>query len=301
MPNLLTGDRLVVTKYPYGWSYVSPTIPNPAAILRNLVLRHGEPWTVTLPFMEGRLLGIVPERGDVVIVTPPGGNQDYIKRVIGLPGDTVEVRGGRLILTAGRSHHRSGRRSTSGRRQRACTINHSTTGWSTPSAASSAACPSSARRCPTGHTTRSTMSTAPTATATGRRRSAGARLPDGDTATTAPTAGSASRTGLGGPVPVENIGGRAEFITFSLDGTTMLTDPSTWFSAFREGRAGHLAHAEPGVGAADGRRSEPTARSNGPPLRHLRRHRRPRGAQGSGVIGMALLAAGLIVRPSRSC
>ncbi len=36
MPNLLTGDRLVVTKYPYGWSYVSPTIPNPVAIVRNL-------------------------------------------------------------------------------------------------------------------------------------------------------------------------------------------------------------------------------------------------------------------------
>jgi signal peptidase I len=39
-------------------------------------------------------------------------------------------------------------------------------------------------------------------------------------------------------MPWENIGGRAEFITFSLDGTTMLTSPSTWFSAFREGRAG---------------------------------------------------------------
>jgi signal peptidase I len=45
-------------------------------------------------------------------------------------------------------------------------------------------------------------------------------------------------SGLGGPVPWENIGGRAEFITFSLDGTTMLTDPSTWFTAFRDGRAG---------------------------------------------------------------
>ena len=41
MPNLLTGDRLVVTKYPYGWSYVSPTIPNPAAIFRNVAAAHG--------------------------------------------------------------------------------------------------------------------------------------------------------------------------------------------------------------------------------------------------------------------
>jgi signal peptidase I len=44
--------------------------------------------------------------------------------------------------------------------------------------------------------------------------------------------------GLGGPVPWENIGGRAEFITFSLDGTTQIASPSTWFAAFREGRAG---------------------------------------------------------------
>ena len=39
MPGLLTGDRLVVTKYPYGWSYVSPTIPNPLGIFRSVVLQ----------------------------------------------------------------------------------------------------------------------------------------------------------------------------------------------------------------------------------------------------------------------
>jgi signal peptidase I len=44
--------------------------------------------------------------------------------------------------------------------------------------------------------------------------------------------------GLGGPVPWENIGGRAEFITFSLDGTTRLSNPVSWFSALRSGRAG---------------------------------------------------------------
>ena len=49
---------------------------------------------------------------------------------------------------------------------------------------------------------------------------------------------SLAEQGLGGPVPIENIGGRAEFITFSLNGTTMLTNPATWLAGFREGRAG---------------------------------------------------------------
>ena len=44
--------------------------------------------------------------------------------------------------------------------------------------------------------------------------------------------------GLGGPVPWENIGGRAEFITFSLDGTTQIFNPLTWFGALRGDRAG---------------------------------------------------------------
>ena len=44
--------------------------------------------------------------------------------------------------------------------------------------------------------------------------------------------------GLGGPVPWENIGGRAEFITFSFDGSTQIFNPLTWFSSLRSGRAG---------------------------------------------------------------
>ena len=43
-------------------------------------------------------------------------------------------------------------------------------------------------------------------------------------------------SGLGGPVPLANVGGRAEFITFSLDGTTTL-NPLTWWSSLRGGRA----------------------------------------------------------------
>ncbi len=99
MPGMLVGDRLVVTKYAYGWSYVSPTIPNPAAIFRNVVLRTpGEAWGITLPFMKGRIWGKMPERGDIVIATPRHTNEDYIKRVIGLPGDLLEVRDGVVIL-----------------------------------------------------------------------------------------------------------------------------------------------------------------------------------------------------------
>src|SRR5690606_15480184 len=74
-------------------------IPNPAAIFRSVVLRGPpEAWGVTLPFMSGRVWGAMPERGDIVIVTPRHSNEDYIKRVIGLPGDLFEVRDGVVII-----------------------------------------------------------------------------------------------------------------------------------------------------------------------------------------------------------
>jgi signal peptidase I len=55
--------------------------------------------------------------------------------------------------------------------------------------------------------------------------------------------------GLGGPVPFENIGGRAEFITFSLDGTTSLFNPASWLRSFRSGRAGTSLRASPAAEA----------------------------------------------------
>ena len=240
MPNLLTGDRLVVTKYPYGWSYVSPTIPNPLAIVRNLVLGTGEPWSVTLPFSKGRVLGSMPERGDVVIVTPPGGNQDYIKRVVGLPGDTIEMREGRLILN--------------GKPVRAevrppvmipvdanspCGVNQF---WDRQVETEQGAfC-----RLPI---VRETLPNGVTYDTIDDGRSQGddfgpIRVPAdrlflmGDNRDhSADSRFSLEEQGLGGPVPIENIGGRAEFITFSLDGTTSL-NPASWLSSFRDGRSG---------------------------------------------------------------
>ena len=51
--------------------------------------------------------------------------------------------------------------------------------------------------------------------------------------------------GLGGPVPWENLGGRAEFVTFSMDGTAEWWNPVSWFTSMRSGRAFDGLHPEP--------------------------------------------------------
>jgi signal peptidase I len=79
LQNLLIGDYLFVSKYTYGYS------------------THSLPFGLNL--FSGRIFGSLPERGDVVVFKYPGDNKtDYIKRVIGLPGDTLQVRDGRLYL-----------------------------------------------------------------------------------------------------------------------------------------------------------------------------------------------------------
>jgi signal peptidase I len=79
LPRLMVGDYLFISKWPYGYSHYS----FPFGILN----------------FQGRILGGLPDRGDVVVFHFPGaGNQDYVKRVIGLPGDTVEVRQGAVVL-----------------------------------------------------------------------------------------------------------------------------------------------------------------------------------------------------------
>ena len=243
MPVLLKGDRLVVTKYPYGWSFVSPTIPNPAAIFRSVVLRTGEGWGVTLPFSKGRLLGKLPKRGDIVIVTPPGANEDYIKRVIGLPGDTIEVRGGRLIL--------NGKPVQAQRRPNALIpvdVNISCADKFGPEFETVG---SDGKQYCSLPIVRETLPGGPTYDTVDLGPSVGDDFPPtvvpadrvflmGDNRdSSADSRFPLEQQGLGGPVPWENIGGRAEFITFSLDGTTSLLNPASWFSSFRSGRAGN--------------------------------------------------------------
>lgn len=82
LPALFVGDYVLVAKWPYGYS------------------RFSFPWG--FPSFQGRILGNLPERGDVVVFRVPGTNEDYVKRVIGLPGDTVAVQEGMLILNGRR-------------------------------------------------------------------------------------------------------------------------------------------------------------------------------------------------------
>ena len=78
-PTLLIGDRLFVTKYSYGYS------------------KHSFPFSP--PVINGRLLSNVPKTGDVVVFKTPADNRtDYIKRLIGLPGDRIQFINGNLFL-----------------------------------------------------------------------------------------------------------------------------------------------------------------------------------------------------------
>ena len=70
-PSLLVGDRLFVTKYSYGYS------------------KHSFPFSP--PIFKGRIISNKPKRGDIVVFKTPADNRtDYIKRLIGLPGDRVQ-------------------------------------------------------------------------------------------------------------------------------------------------------------------------------------------------------------------
>jgi signal peptidase I len=226
MPGLLTGDRLVVTKYPYGWSWVSPSF-------------H------VIPPMSGRVLGRMPTRGDIVIVTPPGTRTDYIKRVIGLPGDTLRMVDGQLTIN-GKIVKRQMLspdmvpidvnspcgspgdpalydfriRAADGKMYCRVPVVRETLpegrSYETVELGRSSEDNFGPVTIPPGHVW---------LMGDNRDDSADSRVPEW-------------QGGLGGPVPWENIGGRAEFITFSLDGTSKWWNPISWIEALRSGRAG---------------------------------------------------------------
>jgi len=82
VPTLEVGDRLIATKFDYGYGpYSAPLLSLPA-----------------FPSKDGRLFGSLPARGDIALFRHPLTGETLIKRVIGLPGDRIEIAQGRLII-----------------------------------------------------------------------------------------------------------------------------------------------------------------------------------------------------------
>lgn len=222
MPNLLVGDRLVVSKYPYGfnWSSVSFHL---------------------LPRGDWRIFGSTPEYGDIVIPVHPARSEDYIKRVVALPGDTIEVRNGQIILN-GKPVPQEMLPSldlpvdlnnpcdefdfelvsaADGKNVCRVPVYRETL----PNGVSYLVIDSSPDQMLDNYGPYTVPADSVFVMGDNRDHSADSRAP------VLPIGG-----GLGNAVPLANIGGRAEFITFSLDGSANW-NPFSWWGALREGRA----------------------------------------------------------------
>ncbi len=193
-PTLLVGDYLFTSKYAYGYS------------------RHSLPFS--LPLIPGRILNDLPARGDVVVFKlPSDGRTDYIKRVIGLPGDTVQMRGGTLYLNGEAvTKERIGGFVDENGRELARLV----------------------ETLPNGRQYEILDATAngPYDTTRVFEVPAGQLFVMGDNRDNSMD----SRTRFVGFVPVENLVGRAEVIFYSTDGSAALWEPWRWPFAIRYGR-----------------------------------------------------------------
>ncbi len=222
LPALYIGDYLVVAKWPYGYSQFS--------------------FPFAFPSFAGRVFAHGPSRGDVVVFRHPTQNSDLIKRVIGLPGDIVEMRSGNLILN-GRPVPRE-----------------PLPPYKLPVSANtpcSAATPAVAVVAKVGGTAycvipafKETLPGGPSytvldQTATEADDFGATKVPPGhvfllgDNRDDSLDSRFPASSGGIGMVPLEDLIGRAEFTFWSTDGSASWSKPWTWFGALRVDRIGN--------------------------------------------------------------
>lgn len=230
MPTLLKGDQLIVSKYPYGISYASLPV-------------HGS------DVVPGRLFGRLPERGDIVTLARRGDGAELIKRVIGLPGDTIEVSHGRLRLN-GRFVPRVAAGSA------AIPVDANVRCDEPPQSRFRRRGPDNRLYCdlPLFRETLPNGASYLTIDMGDHDLGGGLVSPGDDFGPITVPQGHVflmgdnrddsadsrfglEQKGLGGPVPLESIDGRAEIVTHSLDGSDRWYNPLSWFAAMRGNRA----------------------------------------------------------------
>ena len=223
LPALYIGDYLVVAKWPYGYS------------------RYSFPFG--FPSFDGRMFGTLPKRGDVVVFRHPYENADLIKRVIGLPGDTVEVAGGKLVLN-GKAVAREAQPPV----RVPISLNSpcKVVAGAPPVIAASSESASCVYRA-----NRETLPGGPSYIALDQidggpaddfaavKVPAGHVFLMGDNRDDSADSRFSPAEGGVGMVPVENLIGRATVTFWSTDGTASYFEPWTWFTALRGSRIGN--------------------------------------------------------------
>jgi signal peptidase I len=228
LPRLFVGDYLIVTKWNYGYS------------------KHSLPWSV--PLIPGRIFASVPTPGDVVVFkAPPANDTDLIKRVIGVPGDVIQMRNGVLWL--------NGKPVPKVRivdfvqavtPNTVCLPKSDPSRIDVPPPASQETASDGSLRCRYAQF-RETLPN-------GKSYNVldfGPTIPDNTQAYTVPqghvfmmgddrdnSGDSRFEAGGFGFVPIENLVGKAQFSVFSTDGSANYLLPWTWFTAARWGRIG---------------------------------------------------------------